>query len=215
MNEIDNSLSEYFYAVGKDCPGKTWFEADLNRAPIYRALQINPQDPGAAYAVVPFRLARIDGRWLILAAYPAPKVFSVEPWPWYGIETVIAWEPNSDKAHVLEDPSPQLVGRLTEDAATIYASPRAFFQAWAIRRAQFEGQRQHVQSKAWTVTPTERDDTPGALVVGNIAKIHFSPSIMPEHIECQGFDPQVLNKAIMRAARLPRVSAAQHVRRAA
>lgn len=214
MTEIDNSLSEYLFALKKDAPGKVWWNAGHEtRAPVYRALRIDPGDTGAAYATTPFRLTQIEGRWLILAAYPAPAIFDPAP-DWLDIETVLAWEPNSDAVEVLGDDAPQLVGRLTDDANTIYASPRIFFQSWAIRRARFFVQRQTTQGRDWHIVAQEGDDTPGALVIGAFAKIRLNPSAMPETVLCDGLDPKELNRAIMRAARLPRVSAAQHVRRA-
>jgi hypothetical protein len=216
LDMIDNSVSEYLYALRKDCPGKTWWNADfVNRAPVYRALRINQEEEGAGYAITPFRVHNLNGRWLILAAYPAPHVF--EPTPdWFEIDTVIAWDPNSDAASLLGDPVPQLAGNLTEQANQIHASPRAFFQAWAMRRAQFATQRQTAQERRWHISPRERDDVPGALLIGELAKVRLNPSDMPAHIECVGVDPKELNKAIMRAARLPRASAAaQTLRRAA
>lgn len=214
IEAIDNSLSEYLFALRKDGPAKTWWNADLNRAPIFRALRIDCNEEGAGYAATPFRVAKVNDRWLILAAYPAPSVFDPVA-DWLDIKTVIAWEPNSDTAHVLGDPEPQLVGNLSDEANVIFASPRAFFQAWAMRRAQFYARLQATKGKTWRIEAREADEVPGALLIGDLAKAPLSPSTMPEHIECHGLDPQALNRAILRAARLPRVVAAQTMKRAA
>jgi hypothetical protein len=213
---VDNSFSEYLFALRKDTPGKLWWNADPVHPATYRALRINPEDFAASYAVAPFRVARIDGQHVILAAHPAPRALDPVDHDWFGIETVIAWDPIADTAMILGDAAPQLVGRLTPDANTVFSSPRAFFQTWAIRRAQFAMSRRDAAEKRWHVTPTERDEVPGALLIGELGKVRLSPSTLPEHIETVGIDPKDLNRAIMRAARLPRVSAApSQFRRAA
>lgn len=210
---IDNSLSEYWFALSKDAPGKAWWNAAPLHPATYRALRIDPKDTCAVYAVHPFRLARIDDRPTVLAAYPAPRILDDPEHEWLGIETVIAWDPVSDRAMVVGDDSAQLVGNLSDDANTIFASPRAFFQGWAIRRAQFAVQRQ--QARQWDAKPSERDEVPGALLIGAMADVTLKPGTMPEHIQCQGLDPKALNRAILKAARLPRVSAHSNLRAAA
>lgn len=204
---IDNSLSEYFFALRKDTPGKTWWNCEPSHPAIYRALRINPADFAASYAVAPFRLAKIEGTALILAAYPAPNILDPIDHDWFDIETVISWNPITNEATVLGDDDAQLVGRLSADVSTLYGDPRAFFQAWAIRRAQFALQRREASDKHWHVTPTETDEIPGALLIGEVGKVRLSLHGMPEHIETVGVDPKDFNRAIMRTARLPRVSA--------
>lgn len=205
---IDNTLSEYLWALRKECPGKVWFDCEATHPAIARALRIDPGQDGAIYAMAPFRLAKIEERFVILAAYPAPLVFGTPTPDWFEIEAVIAWEPNADVATVLGDDVPQLVGTLSDDANQIHSSPRAFFQTWAMRRAQFAIQRQAYAGKAWHTPPVETDLIPGALMVGPVNKIRWNPAAMPPHIECVGVDPREVNKAILRAAYLPRASAA-------
>lgn len=216
MIAIDNSLSEYLYALKKDAPGKVWWNADFeNRAPIYRQLRFDPADYGAAYAIVPFRIAKIEDKAVILAAHPTPDTLDPDP-DWLNIETVFAWDPLTDTAAILSDDVPQLAGKLTDEAHDIYASPRTFFQAWAIRRATFFGRREANKAKDWHVAVREQDQVPGALLIGKLSEARINPFQMPEHIECHGIDPRELNRAILKAARLPRASAATSaLRRAA
>lgn len=204
-------------AAEQASPQKAWFDASLDhRAAIYRALQISPSEEYAAYAIAPFRMARNeDGAWRVLAAWPCPPLFTADIWDWLNIDEVIEWNPTSDTAIVLGDPVPQIVGNLSDDANQIHASPRAFFQQWAIRRARFCATREKF-SNHWTKPPAERDEAPGALVIGDLAKIKVNPATMPEHIECHGVDARDLNRAILRAAHLPRaIDAASSFRRAA
>lgn len=213
---IDNSLSEYMFALRKDGPGKVWWNADFeNRAPIYRQLRFDPADFGAAYAIVPFRIAKIEGKAVILAAHPTPDTLDPDP-DWLNIETVFAWDPIADTATILGDDVPQIAGALSDEAHEIHASPRAFFQAWAIRRAAFYGRREGTKGKDWHVAAREQDEVPGALLIGSLAKAQINPFAMPEHVECHGIDPRELNRAILKAARLPRATAATSaLRRAA
>lgn len=204
---MDNDLSVLWYQRGRDCPGKVWFYAEWRPAPIYRALRIDPAEDGATYAITPFRIARIAGDVLVLAAYPAPFDLNEPDVDWLGIETVLAWNPLTDRAHILGGEDNDLVGRLADEANQIFASPRAFFQTWAAKRAQFYVMQRAARLNKWGAIPTERDEVPGALLVGSLDKVRLCPGLLPDHIECVGMDAKDLNRAIMRAANLPRVSA--------
>lgn len=210
-----NALISYWRTIERETPAKRWFYASLERGPVCRALRIDASDPTAGYAVAPFRVDRDeDGRWRVLAAWPAPLLLEDDP-DWLGIEAVVAWDPILDTAVVLGDTEPQLVGGLSEDANRLHSSPRKFFQEWAMNRAQYVARRQSLTAH-WTVPPAEVDEVPGALLIGDLARIRFAPSALPEHIECVDIDPRDVNRAIMRAARLPRASAAaSNVARAA
>lgn len=204
MTPIDNTISEYWYALGKDCPGKTWFYADIERrAPIYRALRIDPGDMGAVYAVAPFRLARIDERVVILAAYPCPRILTPCDENWFGIETVVAWDPVANQATILGDSEPQLVGSF-DNRNALFADPLTFFQCWARDRAVFAVQRQTIAGTDWQSAPREVDMVPGCLIVGAPAKIRWNPSALPADLECVGIDARIINRAILASARLPR-----------
>lgn len=208
-----NAVSAHWHSMEKLTPAKQWWGLDVYHPAVGRALRIDRTQDGGAYALLPFRFCRYDGKPLILAAYPCPPLLSVDA-DWLQISAVIAWDPVSDTAHVLDGDGPQLVGRLTDFSNEIHGSPRAFFQAWAIRRAAFAVQWQTAKSRRWDAVPTEREEVPGALVIGDISKIPLAPSLMPTHLECVEIDPKIVNRAIMRAARLPRATGAD-MRRAA
>lgn len=206
MDEI-NTISAYWHAIGKDCPGKTWFYASLDHRAVYRALRIDPSDDGALYAIHPFRLHRTEeGQWIIIAAHPAPRLFTPIDEDWLAIDTVIAWDPVADRASVLGDNTPQLVGSLTDEANVIYAGPRDFFQAWAQRRAAYFAQRVTAETNAWHAVPPEADAVPGALMVGDRQRIRWNPAALPQNLSVVGAPAAEINKAILRAARLPRIS---------
>lgn len=212
----DNALSILWHSRAKDCPGKTWWNAPPVHQAVARALRIDPAQDGAVYALAPFRYARIDGKHTILAAWPAPRIFDPVDDDWLGIEQVIAWDPVTNNATILDDDGAQLVGPLTEETATIYADPRAFLTDWAKRRAGFAIQRQAARQGTWAARPGEHDAAPGALIVGDLKKIRWPIATMPRDLTIVGADPREINKAILRAARLPRVSAASTpLRRAA
>ena len=199
----DNSLSMRWHALAKDTPGKAWWRGKGMHAAIFRALRIDRDQDGAIYAAQPFRLATIDDRHVILAAYPAPRLFDDPECDWLGIEQVIAWNPIDDSATIMGDTEPQLAGCLSDDANALFASPRAFFKQWAARRAAFAIQRQKAASAKWHIAPREGDECPGSLIVGDPARIKWNPSAMPSKLECIGVDPKTINRAILRAARLP------------
>ena len=203
MDDV-NALSTFWYRIDKDAPGKVWWHCPLRRDAIYRAIGINPADNGACYAISPFRLYRSDTGVRVLAAYPAPRCFDEPDHHWLAIEQVISWNPLDDRAEILGDAAPQIVGHLTDEANGLFSSPRKFFQAWCQRRAQFAVQRQEARKQPWHAIPAERDEIPGGLVIGATADIHWQPSLLPQTIQCVGINPAIVNKAIMRAARLPR-----------
>lgn len=231
-----NAFIRYNAALDRDSPAKRWFMSANGctasteawaawRAPVYRALRIDPGDPCACYACVPFRAYKNeDEEWRVFAAWPAIRMLSppgVKGWlgdDWLGIETVVEWDPRTDTAIVVGDPDSQLVGNLNEDGieggVELHASPRLFFQNWARRRAQYLAMRQTTSSH-WTVAPEERDEVPGALLVGRLDDVRLAPSTLPMSIECHGIDPKALNRAILRAARIPRAHAGASVRRVA
>lgn len=207
---MDNSLSTYWYALSKDCPAKAWWDIDhmTGRAAIYRALRIAPTDHAAAYACSPFRLHKGPGSVRVLAAWPAPVVFDDPDPDWLGIESVISWNPIDDSAEVMGDPSPQTIGTMSDDANVIFASPLAFFQQWAIRRAQYIVARAMAGQQRWNKAPRERDEVPGVLMIGAPTDIRWRPSVMPTDIRCVGVNPAVINKELLKAARVPRARGA-------
>lgn len=209
---IDNALSIIWHAREKDSPAKRWWNAEPWHPAIGRALRINRGEEGGVYALHPFRMAKISGAHHIVAAWPAPLIFDPPSEDWLDVEQVIAWNPLTDTAFVMGDPDARIVGALDDEANEIHASPRAFFQAWAIRRAQFAIRRQASHRSQWDAKPPERDLIPGALMLAKPQDIRWNPAAMPEHITCIGCNPQDINRAILRAARLPRaVSAGERI----
>lgn len=202
-----NEASARLYALNKDCPAKTWWDADPMHPAIARALRIDPNAEGAVFARAMCRLATIEGRHLILVAYPAPRVLGPVDGDWLGIDHVIAWNPVDDSAAVLGDPQPQPVGPL--DDGRLYASPRAFLTEWMRARAEFFVRWIQSRQGTWRHGATETDLSPGALAIGPVEKIRWRPSEMPENIECVGLDPAKLNRALLKAARVPRAHASQ------
>ncbi|MBH0112732.1 hypothetical protein I5E68_07175 [Novosphingobium sp. YJ-S2-02] len=199
-----NAWSAAWHFLDKDTPGKVWWNSASNHPAIYRALKIDKGQHGALYACSPFRLHRDETGVRIIAAYPAPHDLDEPDHTWLGIETVIAWNPIDDTAVVLGDDAPQIVGNLSEETNVIFASPRAFFQHWARRRAQFLAERALAKAQRWNRAPAERDQTPGALMIGRPDQIRWQPALMPTDLRCRGVNPQEINRELLKAARVPR-----------
>lgn len=199
-----NALSSYWFALSRDCPGKTWWRAKANHPLMFEALRISAEDGAAIYACAPFRAIMSEQGPRVLAAYPAPRLFDEPDYHWLGIDTVISWNPQADTAEVLGDTAPQIVGNLSDETNVIFASPRAFFQQWARRRAQFLTHRQQASSHQWNKPPVERDEVPGVLMIGAPADIRWRPHEMPSEIQCSGVNPAIINREMLKAARVPR-----------
>lgn len=210
-----NDFIATMHARDKDSPAKMWWNVDSVHAAVYRALRIDPADPTARFACEPFRYIKHDGRHVILVAWPTPRILGPIDDDWLAIEDVIAWDPVSNTATSLVDDHPHIFGAFRDDAQALYADPRAFFQAWAMARAQFAVRHRQMRGKDWHAIPQEHDLVPGALVIGDLGRVRWAPSVLPDHIECVGMDPREVNRAILKAARLPRASASSSLRRAA
>lgn len=202
---MSNDLSQLWYERAKDSPGKLWWEAEAMHPAIFRSLHINREDPGAVYAVHPFRLARVNDVARILVAYPAPCIFGPPSDDWLDIETVLAWNPVSDKATVLADTEPQLVGRFADTKeGALFAKPYTFFRKWAELRATFAITRQSAAGQQWQTAPTETDLIPGCLMVGAPQAIRWPVRSLPADIAVIGGNANQINSAILKAARIPR-----------
>lgn len=210
--ETLNDFIGLMHARDKDSPAKTWWNAAPWHDATDRALGIDRTQDGGQFAVFPFRAAKIDDKWRVLAAYPAPKIISDVDEDWLGIDQVISWCPLSNHVEVMGDPVDQLVGNpagfyAEKDTGTLYGQPRAFFQAWARDRARFYGfAAQHI-GKSWSAMPHEPDLVPGALIVGDARKIRWSAHTLPANVECVGCDPAEINRAMLRNLNLPRLRA--------
>lgn len=206
-----NEISAYCYALDRDCPGKVWWEAPMWHDAVDRALGVSREQDGGRFALFPFRAAKVDDQWRVLAAYPTPRTIGEIDEDWLGIETVIAWDPVTNRAEVLGDPVPQLVGTMAPTFAdpnttTLFGQPRVFFQAWARDRARYF---RFVQNDGAAVhnLPNEPDLAPGALIVGDARQVRWNPATMPATIECAGCDVGAINRAILRTLKLPTLRA--------
>lgn len=212
-----NDFISLMSARDKDTPAKRWFYADLYHPSIGRALGIDRNQDGGWFALAPFRLTKIDDAWHIIAAYPTPTLIGPEiDEDWLGIECVIAWNPVTNAVHIEGDPQAQIIGSFASyygdaETGTLYGQPRPFFQAWAQNRARFYGfASQHV-GKPWSAMPSEPDLIPGVLMVGSERHIRWQPSQMPAHLECVGVDPNLINRALLRATHLPRATSSTRI----
>lgn len=203
--EAHNALFARLHALNKDSPAKTWWDAEPWHPAIGRALRIDRSQEGGVFALAPFRLAQIEGQHLVLTAYPAPRILGPVDEDHLGIQAVLAWNPVDGSTSVLGDPTPQLFGGFTTtEAGTLYATTRDFLTAWAQDRAAFYVRWKASRQGAWAHGATETDLVPGALMVGSADKIRWRPSRLPETLHCVGIEPQQINRAVLRAARLPR-----------
>lgn len=198
-----NDLSVYVYALDKDTPAKTWWSLPFYHPAIARQIRIDRQDDGGVYALAPFRLGMVDGEHRILAAWPCLA------FTWrdhLDITTVLSWNPRDNTVTVLGDPEPQLVGPFTDpDQTTIFADPRSFFQEWARIRAAYFVARTTALAADWQAAPDERDILPGVLIAGDAAKVRWHLSALPASINIVGADPKTIERAIFKAAHIPRV----------
>lgn len=204
MLDAWNDLCAVVHARTKDIPGKVWWNATAGHPAIFRVMRVDPAEFGAFFACLPFRLARIDGEAVVLAAHPCPLTLGPVSDDWLDIETVLAWNPKSGAVRVLGDDAPQIAGRLTDETPTLYGDAFSFFRAWLEARAAFAMLRSQTASKEWAAKPTEFGTAPGALIVGDPDKVRWVPYALPRDIQCVGIDATKINRAIMRAARLPR-----------
>lgn len=200
---MDNSLSELWFARAKDTPAKMWWNAPIWHDAVGRALHLSREECAGVYALAPFRIGKVEGKAVVLAAWPAPRLFTPIDEDWLGIEAVIAWNPLDDTAIVLGDRNPQLVGNMADESA-VYGSPRLFFQRWAQRRAAYAVQRQMTAGKDWHSPPTELDLAPGALMIGKPDAIRWSSYDLPRDLEVVAADAREINRAILISAKLPR-----------
>lgn len=201
-----NCAIEYDRALARQSLAKTWFMAEPSHPAVYRALKIDPTDPAAWYAAAPFRLAKIDGAHVILAAWPVPKMLSDYPSDWLDIETIMVWDPVKNCVTIPEDISPQLVGAWpSAGTARLFGTPFSFFRALAEERAALFTQVVRARKAHWLSDPAEVS-APGMLIVGDLKKIRLPVHTMPRDLECVGVGPREVNSAIQRSAALPRAT---------
>jgi hypothetical protein len=205
-------------ARDRDTPAKVWSQAKEAHPAIYKFLRIDPAEQGARYAIDPFRV-HMDpdtGKARILVAWPCPRLIDALD-DYLVVEQVIEWAPMANTVTMLRDPSPQLAGTFTDrEQGTLFADPFAFFRAWVEARAAWACEWMVSRRAAWRVRPIERDLVPGCLMLGAVDQIRWQPSDMPASLNCVGVDPRAVNRAILKAARLPMaINSRSPLRRAA
>lgn len=184
-----------------------WWKAEPWHDAVDRALGIDRHQEGGLFALYPFRLAKVEGQWRILAAYPCPRNVGVFDETLDDVTAVIAWEPKTNRLELLGEAQAQLVGRFDawycdSKSGTIYGTALPFFHAWARARAQWlTFAKIHAAKQDM---PEEPDLVPGCLVIGDVRYVRWPLAAMPETIECIGIDAKGVNSSILRSAKLPR-----------
>jgi hypothetical protein len=203
--DATNLLAHRWHSLDRETPAKLWWMANRLHPAIARALSVDAKEYGAAYALAPFRLAKIDDKHLILAAWPAPRMLGPFDWDWLGINHVIAWDPVTDAARVIGDPGAHLIGAFPDaETGTLYGSPRQFFTDWMRARAAFFVRWTESRKGEWAHGAVEKDLVPGMLAVGDLEKVRWQPSQLPSDLLTVGIDAARLNRLILKSARIPR-----------
>lgn len=189
--------------------GRAWLAANWSakRATICRALKIDPAEPGASYATGPFAIMQEDGASWIAGAVGIWRAFDPTNWSVDDISDVILWNPRTGEIRILGDTSPTLITPdRPEPRLTVYGQGFAFFRAWADRRAEILA-RIRIAHESHRVTGSEPTDSgiPGALVIGDLAKIEWRNLGAAVLVAGPGTDARKLNRAVIRSARLPRI----------
>lgn len=189
--------------------GRKWLSTNwsANRATICRALKIDPAEPGATYATGPFAIMAEDGANWIAGAVGIWRALDPLPWSVDDITEVILWNPRTGQVRFLDDVGPGVViPAKPEQRLTVYADGFAFFRAWADRRAEILA-RIRIAHEGHRVTAVEPLDSaiPGALAIGDLAKIHWRDIGASVLVAGPGVDAKKLNRAVIRSAHLPRV----------
>lgn len=189
-------------------PGEAWLNANPNKAPVCRALKIDPADPVAAYATLPFTLMRdTEDRMCIAGAVGAWRVFSPLQWTPEHVAAVVLWDPLSGALSLYGDTGTALVTPFRpEPRLTIYADGFAFFRAWADRRAAtWTALASAAQLHRTAHAEPADSDIPGALVIGDLNRIDWLSADATVLVAGPGIDAKQLNRAVIRSARLPRI----------
>jgi hypothetical protein len=187
-----------------------WLAASRKRgrANICRALQIDHTDPIAGYATAPFVCVDHDDITWIAGAI-GYTTFDEGT----GISDIILWQPTTGVVRLFGEAAniAALITPATISAElTIFVDPRAFFRAWADRRAEFLTRRQIARETTHSIIPSEPLDgnLPGALAIGDIDAIHWLDTGASVLKAGPGVDAKKLQRGVFRSARLPRVVAA-------
>lgn len=151
----------------------TWWNSEPTHPAVARALLFDSLQPFADYALAPFRYAKVDGRHLVIAAWPAPYLLDKTEGP-ERIKQVIAWEPSTDTSWMLGQHHRKEAGNGTKD---VYHLPRAFFGDWAEARLAFALARKVEQIQRVRRPAPEMDLVPGYLVLDGTRREHLARSL--------------------------------------
>lgn len=207
--ELLNLHSARQYDLKAESPAKAWWEADEWHDAIGRALQVDRSQHGGVYALAPFRILKVGDKYVVAAAWPCPRILENLTEDWLGIQDVIAWNPKDNTTEILGEAQPATVGKFDETNPTLFGDTRSFFIAWAQARAAHFQRWLDSRKGKWSHPTPEHDLIPGKLVVGNIDKVRWKPSTLPENFACVGINADRLNRALFKAARLPRAHSVQ------
>jgi len=199
-------------------PARAWSATPYarGRASIWRALKIEPSDRFAGYATSAFRILNTaeDETWIagVIGAPPCFDVKRLLAWDHTQIRDVVLWNPRTGALRMLGQPSlaPDLIAPDDSTARImVYGEGFAFFRAWADKRATTAEAITAARLNRHIVPVEPADsDIPGALAIGDINKLDWLGLQATVIVAGPGIDPQKLNRAIFRSARLPRVEAA-------
>lgn len=182
--------------------GRAWWDSSPThgRGSIYRLLEV-PNEPGAQYATMPFRVMRYDEQdWFGGAV---GFVMGDPYWTHLDITEVVLWSPRTNETRLYADVKGDrsLVLPETLDAApVIYGDGHNFMKAWAAKRLAEKHQ------------PEKRcGNLPGVLAVGGLHQ-NWSSLEAETLLAGPGVDNNQLGRAVMASARLPVVKEASFAR---
>jgi hypothetical protein len=175
------------------------------RRAVFAALKIDPLEPTASYAIQPFTVLETDeGNWIAGAVGHEPPMRYGD---WTPTGDVILWNPRSGAMRLRGVIGAALIVPHHPGARlTVFGDGFAFFRAWADNRAAI-AERIAVASTNHRTTNAEPMDSgiPGALVIGDMAKIDWRDTGASVLVAGPGIDAKALNRAVIRSAHLPRV----------
>ena len=184
-----------------------------HREHILKALKIDKAEPSALYSTAALRVIADEGvTWIggAVGCPPSLNIAQVMDWQIDDISDVILWNPRSNECQVMGEAKGQATLTLPypmPDHLTVYGDPFSFFRAWAERRAKTFGRHQSRKGRKWAHGAAEPLDggLPGALIVGDQGRITWRDLSAQTISAGPGVDRDELNRAVFRAAKLPRV----------
>lgn len=177
---------------------------------IGKAVGLDPDQPGAFYALMPFAAVYTDERWWLAATNAPPptqhpeQIAAYEP----GDADVLLYDPVKTEARIWDDVAPTLFrpDRHGETRIVIYTNVRTFLNRWARARLTYCLRAASMaDSERLSLREPLHGFMPGALVVGSISRIRWHG--MPRRVVAP--DPttaHTIQRLIDRDTHAPRVS---------